>query len=488
MARDNGGIIGPANNPTSSTASGVWDLQAQYQAISGGNWPPIPTIAENSLRFNSGSSDYLNRTPASSGNRKTFTFSSWFKRSVLGASKRFFDVGTGTGDGDRFLIQYYSTGDTLAVMGGATNWRITSQVFRDVSAWYHIVVAVDTTQATASDRIKVYVNGSQITSFSTSNDPSLNFDLGTNSTSLHTIGSSTAPGVYYDGYMSEVILVDGQQLEPTSFGQFNANGIWTPILIGISSYGTNGFRLKFENSASLGLDSSPNGNNWTVNNLTSIDQSTDIPTNNFATLNPLNQGSAVTLSDGNLSWTQSASWNGVTGTIGVDTGKWYWEIKAGGVNSGGAIVVGVAGINFDITTEPGTGTDSWRYRSDDGSIRGGGNYTNPWGSTWTSGDIINIALDCDNSAIYFGKNGVWQNSGDPTSGASKTGAAFTDITQLVVPVVGTYNSSSASNMNFGSPPFTIASGNSDANGYGNFEYAVPSGYYALNTKNLAEFG
>jgi hypothetical protein len=492
MARDNGGIIGPANNPTSDSASGVWDLPAQYQAISGGNWPPIPSIAANSLRFDDGSSDYLNRTQ-SSGNRKTFTISCWLKRSNLGGGK----IITGINDGVApYARIFFDTNDVLKIEddnGSTVTNIVTNRLFRDVSAWYHLVIAYDTTQATASDRVKMYVNGVQETSFSSSTYPSQNFDTEYNKASV-AINIGKFSSSYLDGYLSEVILVDGQQLDPTSFGQFNANGIWTPIPIGISSFGTNGFRLKFENSASLGLDSSPNGNNFTVNNLTSIDQSTDIPTNNFATLNPLNQGRDAgtgIFTEGNLEFESTQTGGnyprGIS-SIGIDSGKWYMEMKV--LNSQN-VNIGIS--NGDSYNELYADfTDDIGYDSATGNvyIEGAGS---AYGNTFTTNDIIGIAMDLDNHKLYFSKNGTFQNGGVPTSGATGTGAISINNpsqTGFYFFTVGDSSSAGTPNVacNFGSPPFTIASSNSDADGYGNFEYTVPSGYYALNTKNLAEFG
>jgi hypothetical protein len=186
---------------------------------------------------------------------------------------------------------------------------VTTPVYRDVSAWYHVVVAVDTTQATSSNRVKLYVNGVQVTSFDNEIYPSLNFDTAVNNTVAHYIGDHPALGYYYDGYMAEVNLIDGQQLDHTDFGEFDEDsGIWKPIAY-TGTYGTNGFFLEFKDSSALGDDTSGEGNDFTVNNLTSIDQTTDTPTNNFATMNPLNYTpSAITYTEGNLKLAFPASW------------------------------------------------------------------------------------------------------------------------------------------------------------------------------------
>jgi hypothetical protein len=488
MARDNGGIIGPANNPTSDSASGVWDLPAQYQAISGGNWPPIPSIAANSLRFNSGSSDYLNRTIGTPTSGNTWTWSNWIKRSNISFGTWQYLFGYNVG-GSNYGLQFgASTADSYpdsAYLFGTTLGRFNTDArYRDCSAWYHIVVSCNAGTATA------YVNGESVVSGITM--PS--FASGAS----FRIGSFDGSSYYVNGYMSEVIFIDGQALDPTSFGQFNANGIWTPIPIGISSYGTNGFRLKFENSASLGLDSSPNGNNFTVNNLTSIDQVTDTPTNNFATLNPLSQGVTTTnraYSNGNLSVTYNNGDDSSLTTMGVSTGKWYAEFKVTAQPT--TATVGVGNEQSTFVVDPGNcnigaSTGAYGYFSTGQKRINGGGLTS-YGSSYTTNDIIGIALNLDIGAIWFSKNGTWQASATITEiqNGTTTNAAATGLSGTFF--LGTSNSASgttgvAFDNNFGNPPFTIASGNSDGNGYGNFEYTVPSGYYALCTKNLAEFG
>jgi hypothetical protein len=246
---------------------------------------------DNSLRFNDGSSDYLSKTLGAPTNNKKWTWSSWLKRSTISNDQHtFFSAGT-----DYNMLQF-ATADTIQIeFDDSDNYRVrTNRLFRDVSAWYHIVVAVDTTQSTASNRMKFYVNGVQETSFSTANYPPQNYDTPINSATEHNIGRRiTDTSKFYDGYMSEVVFVDGQQLTPTDFGEFDEDsGIWKPIDVSGLTFGNNGFYLPFENSAALGQDDSGNGNNFTVNNLTSIDQTTDTPTNNYATLNPLNLDAA----------------------------------------------------------------------------------------------------------------------------------------------------------------------------------------------------
>jgi len=451
---------------------------------------------DNSLRFDDGSSDYLDRTPASASNRKTWTFSCWVKRGNLTGAQQhiiqMFPAGTG------YTRVFFENDESLSCDGtdssaGNAFELTTNRLFRDVSAWYHIVVALDTTQGTASNRLKIYVNGIQETSFETETYPAENIDYQINNNEQHNIGRYNGGSEYFDGYMAEVVLIDGQQLAPTSFGEFDEDtGIWKPIDVSGLTFGTNGFYLDFENSGSLGADVSGNGNNFTVNNLTSIDQSTDTCTNNFATLNYL-VPNAGTLANGNLDYTGPTGDGTSYSTIGVINGKWYWEIKLNNTpNKCGVGIIGDADP-FQYNTNGGLFSPrSYSYYPFNGNVYTNNTTNGDWSDTTTSdnGDIIGIAMDLDNGYVYFSKNGSFMNSGVPTSGATGTGGVSLTTGNDFFPIIGdtTGASSEKALMNFGNPPFTISSGNSDGNGYGNFEYAVPSGYYALNTKNLAEFG
>jgi hypothetical protein len=442
--------------------------------IVGGNQSAGGYNIDNSLRFDDGSSDYLSRTPASVSNRRTWTWSGWVKKSGVSVGQTLFGVRTGTTT--RTVIRFVNN-DTLDWIDDDINFRITTtNLYRDPSAWYHVVAAMDTTQATSTNRLKLYVNGEQVTSFSTATYPSQNYEAVVNNTLLHAIGrEGSSSNDYFDGYMAEVCLIDGQQLDPTSFGEFDEDsGIWKPIPY-TGSYGTNGFFLEFQNSAALGTDSSGNGNNFTVNNLTSVDQSTDTSTNNFCTANPLSKSSSITTANGNLSITMpSSTFQSAMATIAVDQGKWYWEQK---VSSLGIINCGVTKSKQDGTTHSSVDAGRVMYSSN-GNIYDEGFANSPiaTGTTFTTNDIIGIALNLDAGTIGFYKNGsliyTYSNAGLTTN--------------EMTPAWGLY--SATWDLNFGSPPFTISSGNSDADGYGNFEYAVPSGYYALCTKNLAEYG
>ena len=447
----------------------------------------------NSLRFNDGDSAYLSKTPSSEGNRKTSTFSGWFKRGSVTESGILFEARI---DNDnRFDFRF--NGTKVLIYGEISNTEVvyldTSQVFRDPAAWYHLVFVVDTTQGTQSNRVKLYVNGSQVTSFSTStNNLSSNQDTPINTTNAHSVGANTSGGGPYDGYMTEVHFIDGTAKSPTDFGEFDDNGVWIPKKY-TGTYGTNGFYLEFKqtgtsaNSSGIGADTSGNDNHFTPSNLAATDITEDTCTNNFATLNALNYQTSSALSEGN---TKIVGVNAdqflSSSSIGVDEGKWYVEAKLIALSGGQA--------QFGITSDASeqnrnnrwVGQDSYSYglASNDGLYNNASTVTYS-NATYTTNDIISIALDLDNNLIYFYKNGTVMNSGtgysitDPAS--TTNGFYFFAVSD------GNSDYNATWEMNFGNAPFSISSGNNDGK-YGNFEYAPPSGYYALCTKRLAEFG
>jgi len=357
---------------------------------------------------------------------------------------------------------------------------VTTSVYRDPSAWYHIVVAMDTTQATAANRIKLYVNGTQVTTFSTSTYPNQNTDWNVNNTTEHLVGAEktdTSVNGYFDGYMAEVYLIDGQALTPSSFGFTDPNtGVWVPNAYN-GSYGTNGFHLNFYNntgttSTTLGLDTSGNGNNWTPNNFSVTagagnDSLVDTPTpygsdtgaggevrGNYCTLNPLDSLSQTT-SNGNLQAAGSNDIAGITGTIGVSSGKWYWEVTAGSSSD----VIGLWSTSSRVTSYPGATADSYCYFATTGAKFNNAS-SSVYGPTFTTNDIIGVALDMDAGTLAFYKNGVSQ------------GTAFSSLTGGFRPAVragNSVNSSTATYVNFGQRPFA---------------YTAPSGFKALCTTNL----
>jgi hypothetical protein len=460
---------------------------------------------DNSLRFNDGSSDYLTRTPSSTSNQKTWTVSCWVKRSKLSSNQYVWGV-NGDTNGDYFTELLFNSSDELEFRQGGTvgdpyqTQYKTNRLFRDVSAWYHIVIAADTTNGTEADRLKIWINGVQETSFATTNHPSLNenfrWHFVSGSNYPHSIGRSGRHSTnYFGGYIAEWIDVDGSQLDATSFGEFDEDsGIWKPIDVSGLTFGTNGAYLDFENSGSLGADVSGNGNNFTVNNLTAIDQTTDTPTNNFATLNPLGSA-AVTFSEGNLQITNSStSWLTGIGSIGASSGKFYGECKVIAQPSGtNDIFIGF--LNLDLSNLQNQTNHVGEQPYSAGIFSNGGSIYYNSGTQFYSGDgsyttnaIIQLAMDLDNGFLYWGVNETWQNSSDPTSGATGTGGmAISNLTAGGSYTFGaSVNASAVVSLNFGSPAYTISSGNTDGNGYGNFEYAVPSGYLSLCTANLSE--
>ena len=436
----------------------------------------------NSLRFNDGSSDYLNRTPASASNRRTFTISFWVKRGVLGTNASIF--AQGSADNNQTRCRFIDSDSSLFFddeAGGTSQARlITNRVFRDVSAWFHILIAVDTTQSTSSDRIKLYVNGVQETSFATSNYPSQNHEMFINTANAFYIGREVGGG-YLDGYLAEFVFIDGQQLDPTSFGEFDEDtGIWKPIDVSGLTFGTNGFYLPFENSAALGQDDSGNGNNFTVNNLTSIDQTTDTPTNNFATLNGVfvSQASGYStspLKEGNLVNTNNGSNTNyiAESNMPMSAGTWYVEFKVGADVSGG-VSVGIRDSDKTHTTANGTGTVVWQ---NNGFVKIDNSITTTI-ATYTTNDILGLLYNATSGTLVCYKNGASQGT-IFSAGSGKNWIFY---------VIRSNTSTNYSDQwNFGNPTFTISTGNSDPSGYGNFEYSTNSGY-ALNTKNLAEYG
>ena len=460
----------------------------------------------NSARFNDGDSAYMNLTSVSTvTNRLKFTISLWVKRSTLGAKSM---IGTVGGDNTNFGAIWFDSNDKLNCTegsgGGELNF-ITNRVFRDVSAWYHIVLAIDTTQGTESNRVKIYVNGVQQTSFGTSTYPSQNSNMHLNRggkaqyLGRHTDSSND---YYFDGYMAEVVWIDGSQEAVTSFGEFDEDtNIWKPINVSGLTFGNNGFYLDFEDSANLGNDVN-GGTDWTENNFAATDQSTDTCTNNFCTCNPLDQtntgGSSATMAEGNLKWTSAGnntSQSYMRATFAVTTGKWYWEVKMGASNSGRGFAFGVAGSEADMNAgSSGNMNDSdpnskWSNQDSGNAkvMKDGADVTTGLTAV-TEGDILQVALDLDNQKIYFGVAGTWQNSADPAAGSNPPATVDANTTYLPAWSDSGYSNAITLELNFGSPSFAISSGNADANGHGNFEYAVPSGYLALCTKNIAESG
>ena len=426
-------------------------------------------------------STYLNKTFSTSGTSdKIKTFSFWLKKATSSTEAVIISAGSATRD----FIRFESTGELRVRLSGGSADLITTQLFRDTSAWYHIVIAFDTPQATSSNRIKIYVNGSQVTALGTATYPSQNatIKLGTNNPN-HIGNDSEQTTPYFDGLMTSVYLIDGTALDATSFGQTDATtGIWK-FKSYSGSYGTNGFFLKFENSGSLGTDSSGNGNNFTVNGTPT--QTVDTPSNVFATFNAVDKsgGTVTTFSNGNLNVKHANGTNGAVcaerSTIAVSKGKWYWEAKC--ISTGGDVRIGIISMsssNYATAANPYILNDCYNYKQN--GVKGSSSADTAYGATYTANDILGVAYDADNGSLTFYKNGTSQ------------GVAFSSLdTSFTWGAWSTEYDGGEYAYNFGNGRFgttAISSPYSDGAGLGKFQYQPPTGYYALCTKNINVYG
>jgi hypothetical protein len=454
----------------------------------------------NSLRFNEPDNPALTKTPSSAGNRRTFTLSAWVKRGNLATGDQQMIFESRVDSNDNCALNF-TTSDTIQAklkIGGSVSRLTTNRLFRDVASWFHLVWSVDTTQSTSSDRAKLYVNGVQETSFSESGYPSQNADTTFNNTVAHAIGKRTDDVVQeFDGYIAEAVMIDGQALTPTSFGEFDTDSpnIWKPIDVSGLTFGTNGFYLDFEDSSALGNDAA-GSNNFTVNNLTATDQTLDTCTNNFCTVNPLDQAvGTFDISEGNLKYERTSdttNWKSARGTIGIPNGgKWYWEMA----KVGGSVDGGFGGIATDVADLTQEVNGFWGFH--DGA--GGGNYTIHNGSFTDVGssynisddDIIQIAFDRDNNKLWVGFNNTWGVNGGTPVTPSDPASGFLNISTNVLPAFMIRGSFQCV-VNFGQDSSFAGNltgqNNSDGNGYGDFFYTPPSGYLALCTKNVGSDG
>ena len=435
----------------------------------------------NSLRFRRSASAWLNRTNGTSTNQSRGTWSFWFKRGQLGVAQRVFEGKTANTDAGVMAIEFFAD-DTLVIGGWNANWRITTQVFRDPSAWYHIVLAVDTTQSTANNRILVYVNGTQITAFGTINNPVQNstFGLNNNSSALLISRDSYALGRFTDGYLAEVNCIDGQTLTPSSFGETNTTtGVWQPKAY-TGTYGSNGYYLKFSDIAltsgsntGLGRDFSGNGNFFNTNGIsvtagTTYDAMTDSPTNtsatvaNYATLNPVdNPSSSNSLANANLtaSTAGASGWRGIRATMAFPTtGKWYYEVT---------LTSGTNNLFLGIVSSAATGVyhdhaDTFAVRMSDCVLRPSGATATGTQAGYAVGDIFGVAIDCSTPTVQFYKNG--------SLNVTYTSPTFDPSKTYFPCFLGNDTGASAThNFNFGQRPFV---------------YTPPTGFVALNTFNL----
>ena len=441
--------------------------------------PPAYSVA-NSCLFNRADGPNMTKTPGSSGNLRKWTWSCWVKRGTISnGSQTMFNAGSSSNTQIRFdsddTINFYQYSSSY------TARLATNAKYRDPSAWMHVVAHWDTDNSTAGDRMKLFVNGTEVTSFAADVTPALNLDSYWNAsgTAMY-VGDKGDGAEEMDGYLAEVVFIDGQNLAPTSFGEFDEDSpnIWKPIDVSGLTFGTNGFYLDFEDSSNLGNDKN-GGTDLTENNIAATDQMIDTCTNNFCTMNPLTgsaSGYAMAYSQGNLHVDGDQSWSNSMGTFGVTAGKWYWEIENFTYEH---TQVGIASPDIDwgsAGVQDLTGTTLY-YNSAGGEVRKDGSMTTADYGTFGTNDVLGIALNMDDGQITFYKNG---------SAIVSNYAISTSITTAVpvIAISGDYTIDA----NFGSPAIAITSGNADANGYGSFEYSVPSGYYSLCTQNLAKYG
>ena len=457
--------------------------------ICGANTESAAYEIDNSLMFNGGGNAedvYLTRDYSSAGNQVTWTFSCWIKRTTLGEERPIFaaQAQADLSSGDPLFGLFFHTTDQLRIWTNAGNASIyTNRVFRDVGAWYHIHLKA----SSSSPYYNLYINGVEETSFNTDNRSSYpgGNDTYVNSGNPHFIGgwrngSIMSPGMY----LADVAIVDGTAHAPTDFAKTNDNGVWVPKKPNVSAWGTNGCFLEFKqtgtsaNASGIGADTSGQDNHMSVVSLAATDVTTDTPTNNFATLNPLSNKLQASYSEGNLDEACNDNY-GVGATQAFANGKWYWEVK---IKAGDNNLVGIANADEQdrFTTVFGINNYSLTVYGVNGMIIREGSNVEDVDDTYGANDIVGVAVDMDSGTrtVQFYKNG------------SAFGSAATLPTNwgLTLPMIRKGGSSQTSSFNFGNPAFSISSGNADENGYGNFEYSVPSGFYALCTKNLAEFG
>ena len=440
-----------------------------------------------SLRFRSSASAYLNRTPASASNRQIATWSGWIKRGLLSSNGYLFSSNDGGGSAETYIEISGSDQLNFAVWtGSAYSMQVrTTQVFRDPSAWYHIVCAVDTTQATASNRAKIYVNGVQVTALANADYPTQNLNTGWNNTTVHNISRSAVnAGRYFDGYFAEINFIDGQALTPSSFGETSTTtGVWIPKKF-TGTYGTNGFYLPFTDTTStstLGTDFSGNSNTWTVNNISltsgsTYDSMNDVPTltsattANYSVLNPVSNLGNGSISNGNLGYVATTfGWVSAAGTTFVSSGKWYYEVTLTTFSGGGGAMIGVCNTGFTaFNSYAGSTANSWSVQASESTTNKWNNNSSTLLATEVSavGNVFMLAYDVDAGKVWFGRNGTWYSSGDPAAG---TNAAFTNLSGSLGVVVSSISTTSAVAVNCGQRPFS---------------YTPPTGFVALNTFNL----
>ena len=445
--------------------------------IAGGTQDTGAYEISNSLRFNDDDGAYLQRTAGANTGEDNATLSFWFKLGNIKSDNNGGTIMTEGGTSGNHVMQIYA--NKIYIGSGAFGIMFPNLI-RDVSAWYHLFIAFDTSQSTNTNRVKAYLNGVLLTDATGFTDyPDQNENLGLcvngNTTRIGSRGNSGASA--FDGYLAEFHFLDGTTKAYTDFGEFNDNGVWIPKKYTGGSYGDNGFYLEFKqtgtsaDASGIGADTSGEGHHFSVSTVVATDVTTDTPTNNFATFNSI-EISGGTFSEGNLRHvTSGTDLDAAVSTIALTGAKWYAEFKA--ISKTGNY------YNFGVCSNATNMNDNGvTYRSD-GKIYRDGSQQQSSLATIADNDIVSVMYDTSNGNVTFKKNGTDVGSA----------VAISDTTRSVFfKSGGNGGTNTTAEANFGNAPFSISSGNADANGYGNFEYAVPSGYYALNTKNLAEFG
>ena len=445
---------------------------------------------DNSLRFEDGDAPELTRTPDSAGNQKTWTWSSWIKRGNISANASSqYDYNNIFAQDNTYIAFSGDNLDAIRIFSadGSTRLQlITNQVFRDHSAWYHIMWVLDTTQGTAANRAKLYINGVQVTSFDTATYPDQDYDIDINTADEHSIGGPNAN--YFDGYMAEINFIDGVAKTPSDFGETGDYGEWKPKKYA-GAYGDEGFYLDFKSSgvgtagtATIGADRSGNTNHWTSVNIAATDQVIDTPTNNFCNMNILSimNNGTVTYSEGNLKL--GLADNAMArGSIMPSSGKWYWEANLISTDGADLASIGIcktgyiSGAAFDQNAL----VDGYVYVNNgttrDHATDGDQSYA---GASYAADDIMAVAYDADNGTLAFLKNNAAQGTAY-SSLSGQHGAYFTGYGNTANWVVNFGQDSSFAGTE-------TAQGNTDGNGVGDFYYAPPSGFLALCTKNLPE--
>ena len=448
-------------------------------------------------------STVLSRTQTNGTSSKIFTTSIWFKRSPVTnvGNQPLWSSSSSTGDALDLILQGNGEISFEDTNGNAPKF-VTSRKLNDPSAFYNVVVAVDSTQAIDTNRVKIYLNGVQETAFGTATLPTQNMDFAI-STSADTMkfgSGGQGPSNFFNGLMSYVAFVDGTAYTPTSFGEVNAaSGIWKINTAPSVTYGTNGCYLKMDTS-SPGSDTSGNNNTFTAAGTPTLAQ--DNASNNLVTMNPLdNYFPSFTFSNGKTTVATGGNYSYPQATIYVNKGKWYWECKPISKASGqDEYMIGVQGKSATAVNQPAQSNNGITIYGRDGDTYGFGGGGTDYAASYTAGDIIGVALDCDNNKIYWSKNGAWSNGSGAWDSATFNAAvgdkAITDPNDVpqggYSPVAGFYDSPVAVlSFNFGNGFFgttAVASSNADAAGHGLFEYAVPTGFFTLNTKNLNTYG